>query len=77
MPESFQDYCQAAMQGERQQAGTLSHKGAMAMVYTMNNNYYYMELSINDFLGQKPDYIGAHLILSMIPKVFNASMNYN
>ena len=40
-----QAYCQAAVQGERQQTGTLSHKGAVARVYTMN----IMELSINDF----------------------------
>ena len=70
VPESFQAYCQAAVQGERQQAGTPSHKGAVARVYTMN----IMELSINDFLEQNPDYTGAHLILSMIPKVFNTSM---
>ena len=39
MPESFQAYYQAAVQGERQQAGTLSHKGAMARGYTINNYY--------------------------------------
>ena len=65
VPESFQAYCQAAVQGERQQAGTLSHKGAMASVYAMN----IMELSIDDFLEQSPTYTGAHLILTMIPKV--------
>ena len=53
------------MQGERQQAGTLSHKGATASVYTMN----IMELSIDDFLEQSPTYTGAHLILTVIPKV--------
>jgi len=69
VPESFQAYCQAAVQGERQQAGTLSHKGTVARVYNMN----IMELSINDFLEQNPDYTRAHLILSMIPKVFNCN----
>ena len=65
VPESFQAYCQAAVQGARQQAGTLSHKGAVARVYVMNT----MELAINDFLEQSPNYSGAHLILTMAPKV--------
>ena len=42
VPKSFQAYCQAAVQSERQQVSTLSHDGAMANVHMMN----VMELSI-------------------------------
>ena len=65
VPESFQAYCQAAVQGERQQLSAFSHKGAMASVHMMN----VMELSITDFVDKCPTYTGAHLILTMMPKV--------
>ena len=71
MPESFQAYCQAAVQGERQQVSTLSHNGAMASVHTMN----VMELSITDFVEQCPSYTGAHLKLTTISKVLLYKIN--
>lgn len=65
VPESFQAYCKAAVRGEQQQIGTVSHKGAMESVHVMN----LMELSINEFVEECPTYTGAHLILTVMPKV--------
>ena len=65
VPESFQAYCQAAVRGEQQQFNTMSHKGAAASVHMMN----VMEVSIAEFMEECPSYTGAHLILTMVPKV--------
>ena len=65
VPESFQAYCQAAVRGEQQQFSTLSHKGAATSVHTMN----VMEVSIAVFMEECRSYTGAHLILTMVPKV--------
>ena len=72
--ESFQAYCQAAVHGE-QQFSTISHKGAVASVHVMNVMNV-MELATNEFIKECPNYTGAHLILTVMPKVHTCMYVY-
>ena len=65
VPETFQSYCQAAIRGENLDESLFCFEGCVASVH----KFQLTELSVSDLKSAHPSYTGAHLILTMIPKV--------